>query len=403
METQKKEKDGAPFGAESPFAGIAGDIPDSPPVRRSGHGKWFLRWSPTTLLLAGASVAAGLFILLGILWLEKANRRLTLNDALVQGETVPVSAVIEGKILSMAVAEGDRVKAGEVVAQLQNSQYKSQVTEAQEQVRKAEIQRSKAERGLEDLKKRVPLELNQATKAVEASRSRLKAAETRMQGGSVESDRGQVVYRSGPDYVRRKQERELSRKTAKSEVLAAKKELQRNEARLQAIKAKKNLMDTKQRFAAAAKVRLQRAQSSLDTARNNLAATTITAPISGIVSKRAFTDGDLVKSGDTVAVVVDANRLWLEARVTEADLKSISIGQTVNVKFDAYPDKLARGTVVAIGAPLSQPTGPPAEARSPVGDGKSTVGFPLRVELSQPEQQLRPGMKASITIDARRS
>lgn len=403
MENPKIDKDEAQSGGELMVDAITGDVLGSPDPGSPDHGGRFGNWSRQALLVGGVSLGALILVIIGLVWFWSSNRRITLNDALVRGETVPVVVPIEGKILSMSVAEGDHVKAGQVVAQLQNSQVKSQIAEAQGLLRKAESERSKGERGLDDLKKRVPLELNQAVKAVEVSRARIREAEARMRSGPVEADRAYVVTRSGPQYVMEKHAREFSRKTAKAELKAAKEELRRSEARLRAVKAKKELMEAKQRFAIAAKARLERAQSSLDAARNKLAATTLSTPVSGVVSKRSFNEGDPVKSGDTVAVVVDVTRLWLEATVSEADLKNVSIGQTADVKFDAYPDKSWPASVAAIGSPLSQAPGSPAQASSFPPDGKSAAGIPLKFEFAQPAPQVSPGMKARITIEAGKS
>lgn len=403
METPKREAGRAQTGDGSPFSGIADDHTAPPPFTRRERGNWFGQWSAGSTLAAGVSVAALILIVLGFFWFQKGNRKVTLNNAVVQGPTIPVNVAVEGKVLSVSVAEGDYVKAGAVIAQLQNSDHKSKMNEAQEQLRKAEAQKGKAEKGLEDLKKRVPVEMSQATKAVEASRAKLKAAEVKMQGDSAKPDRAHVVYKAGPGYVRQKQEKEVSRKVAKEEVLAARKELKRNEERLRTAKAKHDLMETKLRSLAAAKSRMERYQASLDKARDTLAATTISTPISGIVSKRVVGEGDPVKSGDTVALLVDVNRLWLEARVTEADLKTVSIGKAVHIRFDAYPDKISKGTIVSVGSQTSREAGNPTQGGAPAGESKSMVDVPLKVELSQFDQQLKPGMRASIIIDPEKS
>lgn len=403
METPRRGAGETQTGDESPFSGIADDHCAPPPFAGRERGDWLRQWPARSILVAVVSVVALILIGLGVFWFQKGSRRITVNNALVRGATIPVNVTVEGKVLSFAVAEGDHVKAGAVIAQLENSDYKSRLNEAQEQARKAEAQKIKAEKGLEDLKKRVPLEMSQATKAVEASRAKLRAAEVRVRGDSAKPDQAHVVYKAGPEYVRQKQEKEISRKVAREEFLAARRELQRNEERLKTAKAKHNLMETKLRSLAAAKARLERYQSSLDKAKDYLAAATISTPMSGIVSKRVVGEGDLVKTGDTIALLVDLNRLWLEASVTEADLKTISIGQAVHVRFDAYPNSISKGTIVAVGSQTSTEAGSAAQSGAPASGSGSALEVPLKVELSQIDQQLRPGMRASIIIDPEKS
>lgn len=367
-----------------------------PAVQREFMSKW-LRGA--AILLAGlAAGIGGTFLVLH--WYENVHRCIAVSDAFVSGEAISLTSSVEGRIGSIFVEEGERISAGQVVARLQDEDCQAKVINAQTNVRKAENQLKKIETGLVELRQRVPQELNQAKEALTASRFRLKAAERSLRQQSSDSDRTHIVYRGGPAYLAKKEDAAYSRRQAKAELEAARKDLERNELRHQTIRAKKNLLDTKTRFAAAARKRLDEARSALDTASRGLAATTISSPITGIVARKGYAGGEPVKPGDAVAVVVDLERLWVEALVEETAARNVVVGQSADIRLESCPQKTFRGRVAKVGRAVEAPADDPRnDRRSYENANVSASKVPVRIEFAQPEPDLRPGMKASVIID----
>lgn len=110
----------------------------------------------------------------------------------------------------------------------------------------------------------------------------------------------------------------------------------------------------------------------------------ITSPISGRVTARTVALGSLVQTGMSPApyTVADLSSKWMLANVSEGDIPAIRLGQPVDVKLLAYPDKQFKGVVSNIGAAID-PT---------------THRVQVRAEIQDPQRLLQPQMLANFTV-----
>jgi Cu(I)/Ag(I) efflux system membrane fusion protein len=109
---------------------------------------------------------------------------------------------------------------------------------------------------------------------------------------------------------------------------------------------------------------------------------TWSAPRDGVVVERNVSDGMRAKSGDTLFKLVDHSKVWVMADVTERDLAAVAEGQRATVRARTFPDRAFTGTVTRIYPHLAMGT---RTAR-------------LRIELPNPNGDLRPGMFADVEI-----
>ena len=109
---------------------------------------------------------------------------------------------------------------------------------------------------------------------------------------------------------------------------------------------------------------------------------TWSAPRDGVVVERNISDGMRAKSGDTLFRIVDHTRVWVLVDVTERDLAAVAEGQQATVRARTFPDRTFTGTVTRIYPHLAMGT---RTAR-------------LRIELPNPNGDLRPGMYADVEI-----
>ena len=109
---------------------------------------------------------------------------------------------------------------------------------------------------------------------------------------------------------------------------------------------------------------------------------TLTSPLAGTVVVRRAHVGQWVEPVDTIAEVVDLERLWLELSVYERDMRFVRVGQAVQVEVRAFPDAVFRGLVSQVAGTLDEQT--------------RTVT--VRVELPNPDRRLRPGMFATARV-----
>jgi HlyD family secretion protein len=251
----------------------------------------------------------------------------------VQPETqVKLSANVPGEVRNLPIHEGDSVRKGQFLLQIDDAQYRAQVGEA--------------------------------TAAIAAARSNLRLAEASLaQSESV-----------------------LKRKEAlSSQNLVSAEEL--DQARTQ--------VSTDRARVDGGREDVQRLQSTLQMAHDNLRKTRFVSPIDGTVTQLTIERGEIAvigtmnNPGTVLLTVADLSRMKVEADVDETDVATVRIGQEATVKVDALPDTSLVGHVTQI-------------ANSPLISGAETqeqeTNFKVDVTIDNPPPILRPGMTADVEI-----
>jgi membrane fusion protein (multidrug efflux system) len=127
----------------------------------------------------------------------------------------------------------------------------------------------------------------------------------------------------------------------------------------------------------------------------------VMSPIDGVVSRTFVGAGEYASAGQRVALMHDPQRIWIEARFRETDIRRLSAGQPVHVTVDAYPDEKFEGKIERIGhaatsefalLPTPNPTG---------NFTKVTQRLPVRIAIQQRDGRLRPGMMVEVYVDLR--
>src|SRR6266699_3929467 len=164
--------------------------------------------------------------------------------------------------------------------------------------------------------------------------------------------------------------------------------------------------DYKVRLAAAeaalvgADARVGAARAARDQAALNLSYTRITAPASGVVSKKTVELGQLVQAGQPLMSVVPLEDVWITANLKETQIEAVKPGEPVDFTVDAYPGLHFRGHVES----LSPATGarfsllPPDNATGNFTKVVQRVPVRIRPDKPDPAHPLRPGMSVVVTI-----
>ncbi|MCL4395688.1 MAG: efflux RND transporter periplasmic adaptor subunit [Chloroflexi bacterium] len=124
------------------------------------------------------------------------------------------------------------------------------------------------------------------------------------------------------------------------------------------------------------------AQVAVTQAQDNLDKAKLVAPFDGSVAAVNFAVGDTASG--TAVVVADLNHLQVNATVAEVDIPNIKVGQAAQITLDAVSNKTYDGKVAAIG---------------PVGTVTSgVVNYPVTVDVTNPDDQIKPGMTANLSV-----
>jgi len=320
-------------------------------------------------------------------------------DARVAGTLITVSSRVAGWVTEVGVKEGDEIKSGRVLMRIdaRESQLLIAQYEAQLRAMQAEQSRLNAERVLIDQQtssryNTQASELNTAKAEVSSIKPELDLAQSEL-GRAEALFKQRVISRQVLDKARATAQRlngEMRVAVAKRYGAEAKlKEAEAERARLNVLDGQLNIL--KHRMS---EIRVKTDQQKLDVADR-----VIRAAINGVVDRTFVDQGEYVTPGQRLVLIHDPSRVWVEANVKETEVRRLTIGQTVRVTIDAYPDREFTGRVDTIG---NAATSEFALLPSPNPSGnftKVTQRLRVRISVEQTEKLLRPGMMAEVYID----
>lgn len=133
-----------------------------------------------------------------------------------------------------------------------------------------------------------------------------------------------------------------------------------------------------------AKNEIEEAKINLEMAQEDLAATELTAPITGLVTEIQVEEGDNVSGGDAAVNIIDNSRYEVEVDIPESDISQIKVGLKARISLDALPAQQLSGEVIAIEQEAEEDSG--------------VVTIPVTVLLEEGNYDLKPGYSADLDI-----
>ena len=277
---------------------------------------------------------------------------------------------VTGRIADMKAQEGDRVAAGELLAQLDRVPFENDVAASDADAATAQAQFDKTKRGY-----RVE-EIAQARATVQQREADLTNARVTLKRLADLVDQGMTTRQQIDDAEARVRESEAQLAGAREQL-----NMVVRGSRLEDIEAQKAML-------ASAQARLAKAKTSLDD-------TSLLAPSSGIISVRAREVGAIVQSGQTVYTLVLNDPVWIRAYVPQPRLGRIKPGMPVEVQIDSMPGKQYTGTVGFI-SPDAEFT-PKTVQTEQVRDD---LVYRVRVIAKDPDNVFRQGMPVTVHVPA---
>jgi HlyD family secretion protein len=329
---------------------------------------------PSRRVLLGALALLAVVAVLGAyLWRQRGTN--DPNGAFSLSGNVDVHQVelafrVSGRISAVKVQEGDKVSAGQVLAELDPVPFQTDVNSAQADVAQAQAQLDKTRRGF-----RVE-EVGQARAAVAQRAADLENARVTLQRQEQLVAAGLVTHQQIDDAQARVHMGEAAFAAAREQLT-----LELHGSRIEDIEAQEAIL-------ASAKARLEKAQTALSDA-------TLLAPSNGIISVRARELGAIVQAGQTVYTLTLNDPVWIRAYVSQPRLGRIKPGMQVWVTIDSMPGKQYEGTVGFI-SPEAEFT-PKTVQTEQVRDD---LVYRLRVIANDPDNVFRQGMPVTVLIAA---
>jgi membrane fusion protein, multidrug efflux system len=350
-----------------------------------------------------AIFAIGIFVgsFYGIRWLHYYFTHAITDDATVEGDLVSVSSTVSGKIRLLPIREGEQLKKGQLIAQLREEDYQAKVDVASGVVQSINASLNEAMADELLVNEKTEKDVQRAEAVLSASQARLKEAEANMQLATLDFKRVSKLYKSKTVSTSEMDKVQAAYKLAQARLATAEEEINENRAKLNVAQANTGEVTLKQRRVESLKGKLKEAEAELEAAGLKLAHTTVTSPIDGVVAKKISHIGEVISAGQPIAVVVNLNHIWVEANLEETQVEHVRLGQSVDLNVDAYPNTRFTGKVINIGAAAASEFALIPDSRSAGNFTKVTQRIPIRIEVGDPAEQLRPGMMVTVGIDIR--
>jgi HlyD family secretion protein len=141
------------------------------------------------------------------------------------------------------------------------------------------------------------------------------------------------------------------------------------------------------------RAQVDQARASVKLNETQLSYTTLYSPISGVVLVKSGEIGEVVNPGTSIVTLADIENVWLKAYIPETDLSKVKWGQEVIVTTDLRPKKEYKGKISFIS---SQAEFTPKQIQTE--KERVTLVYRIKVDISNPDHELKPGMPADGKI-----
>jgi HlyD family secretion protein len=279
---------------------------------------------------------------------QKVGRKDLTSVVSASGEIKPtryvnVSSNVSGRIVDLRVKEGERVRAGQVLARIDSTRFQA------------------GER--------------QASAALEAARSDLKRMEADLEASRLSFQRSERM---------------------REQQLVSEQAFEQSQAEL---RMKQAAVESQRR-------RIAQQAAILDTDRDDLAKTIVESPMDGVITSLQKEEGEVVIGAQSfqptvIMTVADLSAMEVEVLVDETDIRNLTLGQEAMVRVDALQDLKIKGQVTEIGSSaIARGTGTATITSTTTAN--QAKDFKVVVRLQDPPANLRPGLNATAEITTAR-
>jgi len=303
----------------------------------------------------------------------KVGKQDVVSTVSASGEIKPktyvnVGANAFGKITQLYVKEGDRVKKGQMLAQIENVQPEADVN-----ANRAALEAARTDAAAQEA-------------AIRTAQANLESAQANLEHAKYDIDRAEGLYKAQliakSDYDVKK----MAYDSGVAQVAQAK-------AQIAQYRAQKDSSDR----------RITQANANLVRSRDVLQKTEYAAPFDGVITNLPVRQGETVvigiqnAPGSTLMTLADMSVITAEVKVDETDIVNVKLGQAAEVTIDAMPKKVFHGTVTEIGDNAVVRSTGVSTSQSNIAS-QEAKDFKVVVTLSDPPENLRPGLSTTAKI-----
>jgi membrane fusion protein, multidrug efflux system len=374
----KDDLEERPAVADEPLAASPAPARPQPPV--AAHAR--KRRLRVVAAVAGV-LLLGVGAYYGQYWWTQGRYLVTTDDAYVGAKNATLSPKVSGYIAEVAVEDNVEVAAGDVVARIDDGDYRLAVQNARDQIG---VQQATIDR------------LGRQTTAQIAAVDQAKAQLASAKAGAT---RAQLELKRQQDLATRQINSRQALEQAEANAEQAVASVQAADAAIAAASANVDVLKAQQEEA---RRTLQQYQTALAKAERDLSFTVIKSPFDGVIGNRAVQVGDYVQPTQRLASLVPMDAVYIDANFKETQLAGLKPGQPVRISVDALPDRTLEGRVASL-APASGSVFSLLPPDNATGNFTKIVQrLPVRIlvpaEVAE-QSVLRPGMSVIVSVNTK--
>ncbi len=317
-----------------------------------------------TVILVGSAAAAYHFQDALLPWIrgKSDSDLIEVSGNIEAHESVVSFKTVQSRIVELPFDEGAEVKAGTVLARVDDADYRQQV-----EIAKANLNAQMKQ-------------LDVAEQDVDAARHSVVSDEADVAFKQLEFTRAQTLLTKGAGTV-------AARDVAETALKQSRAALERDKA----------IEAATDRRVALAIANIESARAALEMSKIVLGYTTLRAPFDGVILVRQAELGEVVSPGAAIVTLADIDHVWLRAYVNEPDVGKIRLGEKVTVTTDSYPGTVYPGRISFI-SKQAEFTPKSVETHAE----RVTLVYRIRIDIDNPTHELVPGLPADAKIPVRR-
>lgn len=376
-----------------------------------------VRW----ILILAIVLVAGFFIWWFLIRQPPVPHNIIALSGRIEGDDSTVAAKTSGRIREIRVREGDSVKAGDVIALLDDAQAVAREQQAQSAAQEADARVLRSQQQISVLQEqlrqarftvdqsRLDAEgrVRQAQAQVATSEANLSQAQANYEQARYDAEKFSRLARTGDVSERQSKQARTTAEAQAASVESARKQVAAARGALTAARANlenppirssqatavQKQIGQAQSDVAAAQADAERARGQLKEAQANRSDLTIVAPFDGTITTRAAEPGEVVAPGTAIVTMVDLSKIYLRGFVPEGDISRVKLGQTARVYLDSDPRRPIDAFVSRVDPEASFT---PENTYFRDERVKQVIG--VKLQIKNPNGSAKPGMPADGEI-----
>jgi HlyD family secretion protein len=333
-------------------------------------------------------------ISLGVYFWTRPGGEYVVLIGTVDANQVIVSSKVSGRIERLLVDEGQAVKHGALIAQIDDADLKARRDAAQAQLDSLRAQVRQSQESYASTRGETGANVANAEASLRAAQAALEESEAQERQQELDTRRIVALAEAG---VASQQDRDRAEQTLAADqarVRANRNQVHAAQATLETMKARLSQASAAQANVAATQEQMDAAKANLEQAEVQLGYAQIVAPVNGIVSVRAAREGEVVNPTTPIVTLVDLTDTWVYAAIPETQAQAVKLGDTLQVRMPG--GETISGEVIAKATEAGFAT-----ERDYSRTKRDIRTVRLKLRIANPREIYVPGMTAEVLLPRR--